>query len=410
MNKEKQKVVVIGHGYTSRLAVTRSVAQIGCEVTLIVMTGYRRFCKKLNTRKPIDGYSKYVSKILYCYMNDGEGLIQLLLNECVDKKQKVVIIPDSDFSAAVIDQNLERLHNHFLCPHIHHKQGAVVEWMDKVKQKDLAKDKGLNVAGACVIEIINHQYTIPSTVNYPCFTKPLATIEGGKLFLRRCNDESELRSALDLAGNRGNLQVLVEDYKAIDTEYAILGLSDGNEVIIPGVIQIITMAHGGHYGVACQGKVMPITGFEELIKKFQQVVRHIGYVGLFDIDFYKSRDLLYFGEINFRFGGSGYSVTKMGVNLPGMFVKNLCGESIDGMQTYISEVATYVNERMCLEDWISGYITSKMYNKIVTSSDISFIKDGEDLMPLQAFKAYKSSINVIFKRIVKVCLGFIHKI
>ena len=65
----KQKVVIIGHGYASRLGVIRSVAQIGCEITVIAMTGYRRDGKTLNTRKPIDCYSKYVSNVYYCHAN-----------------------------------------------------------------------------------------------------------------------------------------------------------------------------------------------------------------------------------------------------------------------------------------------------------------------------------------------------
>ena len=36
------KVVIIGHSYTSRLGIIRSVAQIGSEITVIVMTGFKR--------------------------------------------------------------------------------------------------------------------------------------------------------------------------------------------------------------------------------------------------------------------------------------------------------------------------------------------------------------------------------
>ena len=58
----KQKVVVIGHGYTSRLGVIRALGKAGYEVVVVVMTG----CNKdgtLNTTKPIDCYSKYVSEV-----------------------------------------------------------------------------------------------------------------------------------------------------------------------------------------------------------------------------------------------------------------------------------------------------------------------------------------------------------
>ena len=115
-----QKVVIIGHGFTSRLAVIRSVAQVGCEITVIVITGYKRDGKTLNTKKPIDCYSKYVSHIYYSAYRDEQGLVQILLEKCSAPKHKVVIIPDSDFSAAVIDKNQEQLKEQFLFPHIHH--------------------------------------------------------------------------------------------------------------------------------------------------------------------------------------------------------------------------------------------------------------------------------------------------
>ena len=37
----QQKVVIIGHSYSSRLSLIRSVAKIGCEVSVIVLTGYK---------------------------------------------------------------------------------------------------------------------------------------------------------------------------------------------------------------------------------------------------------------------------------------------------------------------------------------------------------------------------------
>ena len=75
----KQKVVIIGHSYTSRLSLIRSVAQIGCDVTVIVMTGLKRDGKTPNTKKPIDCYSKYVSHVYYCLRKDKDAFIQILL-------------------------------------------------------------------------------------------------------------------------------------------------------------------------------------------------------------------------------------------------------------------------------------------------------------------------------------------
>ena len=381
-----RKVVIIGHGYTSRLAVIRSVAQIGCEVTVIVMTQYKKDGKTLRGKKPIDCYSKFVSHVFFCHARDEDGLIHLLLEKCADKQKKVVIIPDSDFSAATIDKFQDRLTDYFLFPHIHHTPGAIAKWMEKPRQKVLAEEMGLNVSLGTVIHITDGYYIIPENIKFPCFTKPFITNIGGKQLFKKCDDERQLRHQLDYAATIcQNMSVLIEDYKPIEKEYAVVGVSNGHDIIIPGIIQIICMAHGGHYGVTCRGKVMPTDGFEDLISKFKNIVSTIGFVGLFDIDFYQSNGTYYFCELNLRFGGSGYAITKMGVNLPGMMVKFFYGENTKDMQKSISSEATFVNERMCQDDWYERYITFKEYRGMMSSSDVSFIKDNSDFKPYMKF-------------------------
>jgi len=394
----KQKVVVIGHGYTSRLGVIRALGRAGCEVIVVVMTGYNKD-GTLNTTKPIDCYSKYVSEVYYCF-SDREQLITLLLKKCTDPNQKVVLFADSDFSEAAVDLNQERLREHFYFPNIHNETGAVVAWMDKVKQKQTAKALGLDVAEGWVIEVKNGQYTIPKEIRYPCFPKPLATIVGGKNGLRRCDNEGELCSVIAiLTAKKPDINILVEEFKKIDTEHALMGFTDGKEVIIPGIIKTTSLANGGHFGVAKQGKILPVKGYENLVEKFKQFVLKTGFYGIFDIDFYESEGRYYFCEMNFRYGGSGYAYTAMGVNLPEMIVRSFSGESIDGMQQEITKEAVFVNERMLRDDWYGNYITTKEFRTILHSADISFVNDDEDALPQKVF--YKDVANP-FKRIKRI--------
>ena len=381
----QHKVIVIGHGYTSRLGMIRALGSAGYEVIVIVMVGLQQVTKANNAHKPIDCYSKYVSKVFYC-VSDREQLISLLLTKCVVAGHKPVIIPDSDFSASTIDLFQERLKDFFLFPHINHTPGLLVEWMEKPRQKNLARELGLNVAEGRSLEVVDGHYSIPSDIVYPCFSKPLATIKGGKLGLRRCNNEAELRTILDiLAQQYSSLSVLVEEYKEIEVEYAVLGLATGCDVIIPGIIQNTSMAHGGHFGVAKQGKIMSIIGFEDIISKFKSLVLQTGFVGIFDIDFYQSGGNIYFCELNLRYGGSGYAVTKMGVNLPAMFVKTITNEPITDMRSDITTEALYVNERMAIDDWEYGYIANKEFRSLLRHSDISFVYDDDDPNPGKRF-------------------------
>ena len=330
--------------------------------------------------------------------------VDILMSKCVDPNQKTFIFPDNDFSAAAIDNHRNVLKEHFYCPHINERQGAVEEWMDKVKQKKLAQEVGLNVANYMVIEVKDKSFQIPQGINYPCFAKPLLSIVGGKSGLRKCDSELELRKHIEsIMPKRDGISFLVEEFIQIEKEYATLGFSDGTNVIIPGMMELLHIGHGNHYGVAVQGKAFPTLGNEDIIDKFKTLVKEIGFVGVFDIDFFESKGKMYFCELNLRFGGSGFVFTKLGVNLPVMMMKYFLGENIDDLNKTIQGSANYFNERMALDDWYCGYISHEEYLNWRDTSDIKFVADDEDDQPQKEFeKEYK--IRRI-KKTLKKCLG-----
>ena len=392
----KQKVVVIGHSFTTRLGIIRSVAEIGCEVVVVAIGNYNTS----NPIKPLDCYSKYVDQVYFFNRKYGkEGLGQLLLEKCADQSRKPIIIPTSDFTALAIDN--EEIKKHFLVPLINNNEkNSIAYWMDKSNQKRMAINAGLNVAGACVVSRNKDAFVVPLEVKYPCFTKPRSSIGGGKKCLRKCNSKAELREVLNIAEKSGIKEILIEDYLDIDEEYAVLGFSDANEVIIPGVIKFVRGCQS-HKGVAMVGEVLPINGFKEPIEKFAYFIRSIGFVGLFDIDFFKCQGEFFFGEMNLRVGASENAITKMGVNLPAMFVKSMLGEGTDGFKKEITASATYVNERMCMDDWLAGMISTKTLHRILHSGNILFIKDEKDVRPQEELMNMIRRNYFRFKRIAK---------
>ena len=395
---KKQKVVVIGHGYLSRLSIIRSVAEIGCEVSVIVMVP--SLDKRHAPRKPIDCYSKYVKEYFFCSRQDIDSLIPLLLEKCTDPGRKVVLIPDGDDVVAAIDNHKDVLREHFLFPRIINEPTSMEYWMDKTHQKQLAREFGLNVTKATVIDIVDGQYTIPKNIKYPCFSKPLATMNGGKGGMRRCDNAEDLAMALNylIQFKSRNLRVLVEDFKEIGTEYALLGFSDGQNVVIPALFKLLVVSKKMR-GIALRGEVFPTNDFEELIDKFKKMALKMGFVGVFDIDFYESWGVFYFCEMNLRYGGSGYAVTKMGVNLPAMMVKSFTGDSIAEMNKSISGRAIYLNDRMCLEDYSGGFISQKTLRNYRKSADIRFISDAADKAPERAYN--RQLLKSVLVRFVK---------
>ena len=383
----KRKVVIIGYGFSVRLCLARILGELGYEVSLIILERVKS--------KPIDCYSKYVKNYYYIQGDDEDVLMKVLLERCRDDRQKVILIPINDFSASVLDKNLNQLEQHFVFQNIRHQQGAVVQWMNKEKQKHLARQIGMDVANSVNIEIANGSYSVPADISYPCFTKTREFIVGYKFTLHRCDTERELRAVLDdLAGRFDNLTLMIEDYKDIDKEYSVVGYSDGKNVVIPAVIEILTMAKGSNRGIALRGKIMPCTGFENLILSFQQIVREVGFAGMFDIDFYLCEGKMYFGELNLRIGGSGFAIIYQGVNLPEMHVRSLLGESIEGMKKEITDTFTYSNERIAIENWFEGHLSNREYFSLVNSGDINAIRRKNDNYPELIF--WLKSLKKVF--------------
>ena len=370
----KQKVVIIGYGFSTRLCIARSLGKLGYEITLIILEQVKS--------KTIDCYSKYVKNYYLVQGNDEKKLLNILLDNCKDEQQKVILIPTNDFSVSVLDKNLNLLKNNFLFQNINYQQGAIVEWMNKEKQKKLAQHVGLNVVNSIDIDIVNRSFNMPDDIHFPCFTKTREYAPGYKYTLRRCDYKEQLHDFLDdLCLKHDNLTLMVEDFKNIEKEYAIVGFSDGNDVIIPGVIEIAEMAKGGHQGVALHGSIVPCKNFDSFINPLKSFIQKIGFVGMFDIDFYYSNGLFYFGELNLRIGGSGFSFIYKGINLPEMYARTLLGKSIDNLQKEITNTATYSNERICLDNWIDGQLTTLKFFSILKSSDISAVKCKHDRIP-----------------------------
>ncbi len=397
----RQKVIIIGQGITGRLGIIRSVAQIDCEVTIIALVTRDKKGKLIN-KKPVDSYSQYVSRCFICEGFNAEMLLDVLMKNCVDDKQKPIIFPDNDFSAATLDQHYDLLKEHFILPHINHCQGAVAEWMDKLKQKRLAEELGISVAHAHVIKSL-HEIPL-GTISYPCFVKPLVSMKGRKWLMGRCDDEQSLLERINYTLNKiGDIPLLIEEYKSINREFAIVGFSDGNQVVIPGILELLHIAHGRHLGVATQGKVFPINGYEGLVEQFSNLIKKIGYCGVFDIDFYESEGINYFCELNLRFGGSGYAYTKLGVNLPAMMVESLLGNSIEIRDKLITQSAYYFNEKMAIDDWYDGFISLKELYGFRKESGIRFVQDDKDTCPQKVLD--REFGVLLIKKVVKKCLG-----
>lgn len=390
-------VVVMGRNYTSRLGMIRAAGMIGCEVHVIKTEN------KTNVKDKIDFYSKYVRSFYTIKESDEKAILSCLHQNFSYPDKKTILLPTDDPTASLIDRRQDELKEHFLFPHINHKAGAVIHFMDKAIQKELAKAVGLPVAQGWTVYFDGSGYSIPAGVVYPCFVKPQISLKGAKNFMQKCNSKEELEDFLKMVAvkqkdKKDGSSLLIEQFIPIESELAVLGFSNGTEIFIPDIIETTFM----HKGVTAVGTIMNIGLFSELREKLEQLMGQIGFCGLFDIDLYKTEGKVYFNEINMRFGASGFAVTYSGVNLPEMLIKTLLEEHITNKkQNFAFSSKIFANEKVCLQEYTSNAITWKQFWKMINDADFNFVKVADDPKPFKEFKR-QATILRIKKQILKL--------
>lgn len=391
------KVVVIGRNYTSRLGMIRAVGMAGYDVTVIKTNG-------LPETKDIDAFSKYVKKYLYAKEPNRDELISVLMTLKSDKG-KVVIIPVDDYAASTIDDNIDLLKDSFLFPNINMEQGAINRLMDKDYQKRLARQAGLNVADGWVVNIKNHTYTLPSDIVYPVFPKPQISFKGNKRCMRKCDNETELRQVLDEVASQRDCPILIEQYIKIEKEYGVLGFCGQDRIETPGLVEKTLIGEGGHKGVTKVGIVTPLVKKGDLYERIQKFLKLINLTGLCDIDLYEHNGMIFFNELNLRFGAFGYSIICAGVNLPKLMVEYLFHNILSSTQNEIYPKTVCLSEKVNYDDYYNGFYGIKRYKQINEMTDKTFLKNEDDPMPYKVFMSqnfsYKRRVKIVIKKLIK---------
>ena len=374
-----QWVIVLGRNYASRLGMIRAAGEAGCKVAVIKTDKDKRTASR---KEIVDASSRYVKKYYCARENDDEVIIRLLISEFKGMSPKAVLLPTDDYTASLIDLNIDRLKPYFLFPSVRCEQGKVVQLMDKAVQKQLAMEAGLNVARGWTAICRDGRYVIPDGVIYPCFIKPEVSFQGDKHFMQRCDDPAALREALDRLAGRLDCRVLIEEYMEIEQEYAVPGLVLDTQVMIPGIIEMDI----SHLGVTGTGIIRPWGPEEEGYKDLKTMLGRLGFTGLVDVDMFRSGGRIYFIELNMRFGASGYALTANGINLPQMLIECLAGDHPSaGGDSYSLGKSAFANEKVCLQKYVNGEMTWREFKHLLSLADHTFVFSRKDPLPGAAF-------------------------
>ena len=300
-------IIIFGSNTLNTLGLLRSIGEKGIKIDLLLEPCCLEFCCLR--------FSKYIRKIHYL-LNVQEGL-KILLDEYRKENEKQIVINASDSSICLLDAHYDELKEYFYIFNAKAKQNRINFFMDKTNQFIVAEACGLKQIKTWKV---NSDSDLPKDIIFPCLIKGSNSIKSTKKDMYICNSIEELKDSLNKT-----TEFLIQEYINRDFELNINGISfyHGNTQYIPAVIYKIrdSLARQGEFLRVDDSAIYP----DKIINGIKELVKEIGYEGLYSVELLKRSDDYFFLEINMRSDGLGYAYTAAGVNYPYMWIQYILG-------------------------------------------------------------------------------------
>ncbi len=377
-------IVVLSRIYSTGLAVIRSLGAAGYTIDLIAN------CRK-EGQSEVACASKYVRNSVEVVSRKVAGggdraILRELLEYRNDVGRQIVLFPTDDYTASVVDSYREQLEEIFIMPSIvGGKQGDMVDLMKKTVQSSLAREAGLLMPAEWIINL-RESICIPEDVVFPVFVKPIESITGFKVEMKKCDDREALYRHLQwLQDRHPDRDILVQEFLDIENEIDLSGVCLDQKIIIPAIIRKTQVAVY-EKGVTLAGIVVPAEELGELQDKIVRLMQSFHYFGMFDLELNIANGKIYFNEVNLRSGGPNFSYFMSGVNLPALVVSELLGK---GHKPEDECVETYgknfIYEKVAMDDYAHNKISKRKYKKMLAEADIRLLEYADDPKPTQLF-------------------------
>ncbi len=362
------EVIVFGQHCWNSLGQIRSFGELGmpCHVIWI----------RHDMFTPRD--SRYITSFRsFTSFEDG---FAHLLSTYDDPGKKYLISTDSDRVVSWLDQHYDELKDRFYFFNAG-SQGRLSSFMAKDQQIQLAEQFGLRVPQTRIVK----KGDLPQGLDYPVFTKSLNSFSfGWKSNAFICRNEGELLEAYEQIKDEN---ILLQEFIEKDNEVAVQGLSyhDGQDVYMPIQGEYLRLEEG-RFGTWKRNETYRLG--EDLRAKIQHIMRHIGFNGVFEIEFLRDRKgQLYFLEINFRHTQYNHALTQMGVNFGYLFAVSQVIGKIDVDNIVIKSPSVTMND----------YVEYDMYIK---TGRMSLLKWIGDIRKTDSFYCYdKNDKRYLFRMI-----------
>lgn len=381
----ESNAIVFGGNHHNTLGVIRSLGRKGIKPFVLLHDNSKNKTYKLLK-------SKYVSS--YKVVPDCEAGLDYLFHICglVDNP---VIICTSDGASSIIDLNYDTLKNNYKIPNCA-KQGEITRLMDKAIMGQEAIKAGFIVPYSVVVNKKN--LLSQKEIQFPCITKPLASINGSKDDIAVCENFEDLTKVVNHSGCP-NIQV--QKYIDKEFEFQLIGcsLEGGKYVVIPGRSRIITQPICTNTGYLSYEH---LDGAEPL-EECKTFIRNIHYSGLFSIEFLRGKDgMNYFMEINFRNDGNSICVTESGVNLSYIwYVYNTGSDWKKEIPSFVKELKV-MPEYTELGLWYNNVISFSRLKKEFREANVFMDYAADDPAPTNGHWDCRVLIALLFlKKIIK---------
>jgi D-aspartate ligase len=363
------KVIVFGASHLNMLGLVRSLGE----------AGIRPICILLNSKKGLVWESKYPQEKIY--QESVESGFEYIISNYSNEKEKPFILSTDDRTASIIDKNYSKLKEHFIVPNAG-EDGRITMLMEKSEIAKLAQKVGFTTP---YTNIIVKGEILPQDIPYPCFVKPVISLEGSKKEPAICNNEVELNDSLSRFRSD---RILVQEYVKKKDELCLQGFSIriGKEIraYLPFKEKFNRFTETSFGGYVHLEK---FTNDDEFKQKVVDLLNKTQYEGLFSVEFLEGvNGKLYFTEINFRHDGFSYFTTTGGANLPaGWVMSKLKNEIVEGK----------------LKDQVIGINELTDYTQFVKTKKISIFRWLWDCFKADSHLLYNKKDNKPLKYFIK---------
>lgn len=387
MNRKDQLVIVLTRSYATGVGVVRALGTAGYTVDMIASARKAGMSKFASKSKYINYYEEVVSAKFHVTGETDRELLDALLKYKGRYEQKPVLFPTDDYTASIIDGNRSLLGEIFLMPGIcNGEEGSLVSSMDKTFQSGLARKSGILTPKEWIISLNVNEIEVPQDIVYPCFVKPVESVNGYKREMAVCRGKRELRTHLLKLKRRNRMRdILIQEYLKIEREIDLSGVCIDQNIIIPAIIRKTRVAKY-EKGVTLSGMLYPFEDMEPYCAQIVDMMRRFHYIGMFDMEFFVANGEIYFNEVNFRSGGPHYSYFVSGANLPAIFVDEITGHSHLQADEAVDRFGlNFIYEKVAWEDYLKGYMSKSILKRRISDADFRLLYSKDDPAPYKFF-------------------------